>query len=512
VKFKIGMVILCLSILSACGNDSNDSNGSVSNDLPKNVIADGISIDNADVPNVATENNVEDGNTMTPRVTGQESAAEAQVILNEVNTDQYPRVRIFTTVLKDGAPLRGLGASDFRVREDEVDQEPITVESELPPLSVVITLDTSGSMAKRMQETQAAAKSFLDTLGSNDSAQAVSFARETKQLTTMSTNHQAAREAIGSTVARGDTALYDALYESVQLVKDRSGRKAIVLLSDGVDDDGTGKPLSKRTVEEVIDLARMVNVPIYVLGLGTEIDEAMLTAVARETGALFFSAPQAQDLTALYAKIGEQLAGQYAISYTSNLPADGTEHRVVLTSQSVTDVKTYKAPDKAVAQEPEHQTEQLLVGTGKTGIGTFEFKWPQEGSCCWDVVDQKGKLMERGSGPGKTVKLPLGVYTVKPTYKSEAFFEPFKITIENGVMTTVAMGGVIEFKSPGGMWEIYRSDDNMRASLKTGPAKQALQAGVYIVKPYGHSSFEPFEVTVKDGVTTSVDLIKESLE
>jgi Ca-activated chloride channel family protein len=111
----------------------------------------------------------------------------------------------------------------------------------------VLTLDTSGSMAKRMKEAQAAAMSFLDTLGGNDSAQVVTFAREVKRLTTMSTNRQAIREAIGKAAARGDTALYDALYDSIQLVKDRTGRKAIVLLSDGVDDDGTGRPLSKHT-------------------------------------------------------------------------------------------------------------------------------------------------------------------------------------------------------------------------------------------------------------------------
>jgi Mg-chelatase subunit ChlD len=77
-------------------------------------------------------------------------------------------------------------------------------------------------------------------------------------------------------VARGDTTLYGALYDSIELVKERAGRKAIVLLSDGVDDDGTGRPLSKHTIKEVIGSAREVNVPIYVLGLGTDIDEPKL--------------------------------------------------------------------------------------------------------------------------------------------------------------------------------------------------------------------------------------------
>lgn len=94
------------------------------------------------------------------RVTGKEVATGAHVIINEVNNDQYPQVRIFVTVLKDGTPLKGLGTSDFRVREDEVDQEPLIVEPKLPTLSVMIILDTSGSMAKRIKEAQAAAMSF----------------------------------------------------------------------------------------------------------------------------------------------------------------------------------------------------------------------------------------------------------------------------------------------------------------------------------------------------------------
>jgi VWFA-related protein len=359
------------------------------------------------------------------RLTGKDGAAGAQVIINEINTDQYPRVRVFTTVLREGRPLRGLDAADFRVREDEVDQEPLTVEPRLPPLSVVLTLDASGSMAKRMEEAGAAAIRFIDILGREDSAQVVTFARQVNRRTAMSTDRQAMREAIRKTVARGDTALYDALYDSIRLAQDRAGRKAIVLLSDGVDDDGTGKPLSKQTAQDVIRLARDVNVPIYILGLGTEIDEAGLTAIAQATGALYFKAPQAGDLQALYETIGAQLAGQYAIAYTSNLPADGAEHRVVLATKGVTDTKSYKAPgssgtvalshpparsgdapcyDAAAVQSVDARLRKIAERYSKDLIDSVERDRQRQ-----RLVNDLDHLMARGSGTAACLMQQLGL-------------------------------------------------------------------------------------------------------
>ena len=114
----------------------------------------------------------------SPRVTGEEKAAAAEVLINQIETSEFPKVTIFATVLKDASPVQGLSASDFRVREDEVDQEPITVVPKLTPLSVVLTLDTSGSMKKRLADAQAAAKSFLDALEAQDKAQVIRFSRD----------------------------------------------------------------------------------------------------------------------------------------------------------------------------------------------------------------------------------------------------------------------------------------------------------------------------------------------
>ena len=286
------------------------------------------------------------------RVTGEERAAAAEVRINQIETSEFPKVTIFATVLKDGSPMQGLGASDFRVREDEVDQEPLTVVPKLTPLSVVLTLDTSGSMKKRLADAQAAAKSFLDTLEAEDKAQVIRFSRDVRTIFPLGSDRAGAGAAIDSTVARGDTALWDALYASLESLRTVAGRKAIVLLSDGVDDDGTGKPLSKKTVADVLTLARQVNVPIYAIGLGTELDEINLRKVATDSGALYLNAVDPDELKRLYDNIGKQLAGQYTIYYSSNLPADASEHRVQLKFDGVTSTKSFVPPARVGAAPP----------------------------------------------------------------------------------------------------------------------------------------------------------------
>ncbi len=304
--------------------------------------------------------------TGAPRIdTTAGEAGEAAVTINELNSDDYPDVRVIATVTEGGSPLTGLTAEDFRVREDEVDQTPLTVEEQLPPLSVVVVIDTSGSMADAMAATQKAAVTFIEGLPDGDSAQILPFAETAEPATDMTEDRAQATAAIGALTARGDTALYDALARSVELLEDRRGRKASVVLSDGVDDDGAGAPLSTATLDEVLASAARVNVPVFTIGLGTQMDEAVLTQAAEATGAAYLNAPDATELGGVYDRIGAQLSGQYSIRYTSSLPADGTERRVDLEAPQGRDSKSYTPGGTVAAPAPD-------VSTGTMGCATAD--------------------------------------------------------------------------------------------------------------------------------------------
>lgn len=275
----------------------------------------------------------------------------ARLTINQIETSAFPKVQIFASVTRGDQPVIGLTDADFKIREDEVPQEPIKVEAQVVPLSVVMTIDTSGSMTKAMPDAREAAKAFVDTLEAQDSAGVISFNRTITPILPIGSARDAAKRAIDSLQARGDTALFDALHASLEAAKGRTGRRAVVLLSDGVDDDGQGRVLSKHTLEEVLALAREVNVPVFTIGLGSEIDEQTLRRVAAESGGYYFNAPTIDELKELYGKLGRQLSGQYQLNYTSNLPADGSVHNIQLLHGSTRSTKSYVSPKgQAVAQ------------------------------------------------------------------------------------------------------------------------------------------------------------------
>lgn len=320
------------------------------------------------------------------------NSAGRKLQINQIDTSGFPKVNIFALVTENEQPVSGLTDADFKVREDEVPQEPITVAAQVQPLSVVLTLDTSGSMSKAMGTAKSAANSFVDSLASNDSVGVIGFSRTVSLLAPIGSSRESAKTTVNTLVPRGDTALFDALYASLEATRGRSGRRAVVLLSDGVDDDGYGKVLSKKTISDVVALAKELNVPVFTIGLGTEIDAATLQTVAHESGGAYFAAPTPEELQALYQKLGKQLTGQYHISYNSNLPGDGSVHTIQLLQGQLRSSKGYTSPAGAV--KVERVIEQPPVAQNSSVIEVIASDKPETAP----VVPLNARLLVKASG------------------------------------------------------------------------------------------------------------------
>ncbi|HBD06848.1 MAG TPA: hypothetical protein DCZ69_01185 [Syntrophobacteraceae bacterium] len=280
---------------------------------------------------------------------------KAQVVINQIDVSQFPNVKLFVSALdSSGKMIRGLTDKDFVVKEDEVEQSPVKVETKLPSIATALVLDSSGSMKKAIADVQRAATTFVDNVRAEDEVLLIDFSDKVKVLQTFTTDKAPLKAAIGVIKARGNTALYDAIFEATKSFGEKKGRKVAIVLTDGKDDDGTNKPLSTKTVDQVIAAAKEVNVPIFSIGLGSDVDEAVLKKIAVESGGQFFPSPSSADLENLYKEIGAQLTGQYLLSYATDLAEpDGSWHRVVVAASGGLGQKQYMAPlDKTAVKPP----------------------------------------------------------------------------------------------------------------------------------------------------------------
>jgi hypothetical protein len=129
------------------------------------------------------------------------------------------------------------------------------------------------------------------------------------------TDHGAAGNAVLVLQAEGATTLYDALVAVAKDQVKRTGRQAILVLSDGEDTD------SKATLPEVLEELKKTNLPVYTIGLvATGFNDSVLEQLAMATGGLYFKAPRSNELAGLYEHIQEQLGNQYVVKFNSAFP------------------------------------------------------------------------------------------------------------------------------------------------------------------------------------------------
>jgi len=105
-----------------------------------------------------------------------------------------------------------------------------------------------------------------------------------------------------------------------------AGHRAILLLSDG-----QNQPPTQGDSQQAITLAQAANLPIFIIGLGNEIDQPYLSKLANDTGGLFRLAPSLPNWPAYSPIWLPCFKTQYILTYPSSLPADGKSHTLLVT-------------------------------------------------------------------------------------------------------------------------------------------------------------------------------------
>jgi Ca-activated chloride channel family protein len=266
-------------------------------------------------------------------------------------SDQQPPVKPFTLEVevdvvsvtavvfdKSGKFVRGLGPKDVDLLEDGVKQDVSYFREassqgdsgERVPLSIVLVLDTSGSMSENIHFLQEAVLSFVYKLEEVDTALVVSFNESVKGSAEFTGDVDRLERFVEGLQAWGGTSLYDAIHYSLGRIKDQPGRKAVIVFSDGAD---TTSSMEDR---EVVDYARAVEATVYSIGfkgsgsMMSSSPRGFLRKIANETGGQYFAPNKVGELIKVFNTISEELKNHYLLAYTPKRPADGTWREISL--------------------------------------------------------------------------------------------------------------------------------------------------------------------------------------
>ena len=147
-----------------------------------------------------------------------------------------------------------VAAEDLEVVENGVPQRVELFHEASQPLSLVLALDASGSMKKREAEVIESARAFVSALRPEDALAVVLFSDQVSFAHDLSTNRDVSHDAIQKYNVAGGTALFDAVSDSLRRLRDAGGRRILVVMTDGRDENNAGTgPGSTRTLNDDIE-------------------------------------------------------------------------------------------------------------------------------------------------------------------------------------------------------------------------------------------------------------------
>jgi VWFA-related protein len=238
-------------------------------------------------------------------------------------------VEIYAEITDDrGRYADNLGRADFTVLDNGQPVEINTFESLDTGVSVALLLDTTGSMAASLPALRNAALKLIEDLRPIDSVAVYAFNENTFELQPFTTDKDAAKRAVLHTRFMGYTALDDALVRVTWEISGRTGKKAIVVFTDGADNR------SVLTSEAAIRQARSAGVPVYAMAHGDALQDAALlknlNTLAGATGGLAFAVHDAAEMNAVFDHVSHDVEHGYLLSFKPAAAENGAWRKLEL--------------------------------------------------------------------------------------------------------------------------------------------------------------------------------------
>ena len=230
-------------------------------------------------------------------------------LVNVTVTDPYDRV------------VTGLAPDNFRVFENNVEQEIRYFSSEDVPISIGVIFDLSGSMANKIGKAKEATLQFFKTANPQDEFFLVSFNDRAELISAFTDSADDLQSRLLSASGKGRTALLDAIYLGLSEMRAaRNNKRALLIISDGGDNN------SRYNEKDIKRLVREANTQLYSIGIFDPFGNrsrtpeelngpALLNEVTELSGGRAFSVENINDLPDIASKIGSELRNQYTLGY-----------------------------------------------------------------------------------------------------------------------------------------------------------------------------------------------------
>jgi VWFA-related protein len=261
------------------------------------------------------------------------------VDINRVDSTDFPNIIVYFSVYgRSGNTIPNITAENIVVKENQDElADPFRLNEVLDiktPLAISLLIDTSGSMeGPRLDRVLPAAGRFVQNLRPDDMVGLISFNDVVIEKQPLTGETSLVVNALSLLETGGNSTLYDALYEGIEMVKTSEFKKAVVVITDGYD-----AMLSEKSLADVIQFANEWNVPIYTIGFGRELISesgviakySRLDELSAETGGFSTVYQNADEVSSGLDKIDSLLRTSYEIKYQSNLPDENQDYAITI--------------------------------------------------------------------------------------------------------------------------------------------------------------------------------------
>jgi Ca-activated chloride channel family protein len=239
------------------------------------------------------------------------------VALYATVTDQYGRL------------VPDLQQKDFDIYDNGKLQTMTLFKSDVQPVTVLLTLDTSGSMTMNLELLKDAAEAFVIRLLPADRARITNFDDKIITSPVFTANRDELIRYIHEEIQYGNgTRLWDAVDDSMSKLAAVDGRRVVLLFTDGDDEGSRASTLESvtRRAESEDFMIYSIGLESHILGVTTHPDKG-IRRLAEATGGGWFELTRADDLNTTFTRVADELHRQYVLGFT---PAalDGKLHTV----------------------------------------------------------------------------------------------------------------------------------------------------------------------------------------